>query len=294
MVATLADAARALYDLTPQNFTAARNSTAKELKSADAALAKQVAALRKPSPAAWVINLLARHDTDSLTELVQLGEQMRAAQQHLDRDALRRLGTTRRESVAALARAGADLAAGQGHPPTTAVLSEVEQTLQAATADAAAAAAAVSGLLVRALRADGLEPVDLDGAVAVPGATPAVARTASSSAPPQSPVQLADIRRRKEARLEAERRERDAEAATAELESLDRRAQRLGLRRTSLEAEIADLREQLRTIEAALAAVDEDAAELAGARKRARTGVEESSRRASDARASADALQSSD
>jgi hypothetical protein len=293
MVATLADVARPLYDLAPQDFTAARNSTARELKSADAALAKQVAALRKPSPAAWVVNLLARRSADGMAELVRLGQQMRAAQEQFDRDALRRLGTQRRDAVAALAGAGAELAAGHGHPPTGAVLTEIEQTLQAATSDDEAAAAVSSGLLVRALRAVGFEPVDLDGAVAVPGAATAVL-PAPSSDPPKSPVQLADVRRRKEARLEAERQERDAEAATAELDSLDRRAHRLDLRRTSLEAEISDLREQLDTAEAALRTAAAEAATLAETRERAEAAVEEASRRAVEARAAADALDASD
>ena len=251
MVDSLAALARELYGLQPADFTAARNARAQELKSTDAGLAKQIGALRKPSPAAWVVNLLAREDDDGLESLLQLGERMRDAQEQLDREALRRLGGERRTAVAALARAGADLAAGLGHPPTPAVLNEVEQTLQAATSDEAAAAAVRSGLLVKALRAVGFEPVDLDDAVAVPDAPQARERSTTPATPPKSPVQLADVRRRKEAKREAERLERDADAATAELDALDRRAERLALRRSSLEAEISDLREQLHTADRA-------------------------------------------
>ena len=295
MVATLTDVARELYGLQPPDFTAARNTRARELKSADAALARQIAALKKPSPAAWVVNLLVRENADELTALLDLGEQMRTAQEQLDRDALRRLGGERRAAVAGLTRAGADLAGGLGHPPTAGVLGEVEQTLQAATSDPAAAAAVASGLLVRPLRAEGYEPVDLDGAVAVPDpeSWPAP-RGASRTAAPPDPVQLADVRRRKEARREAERLERDADAAQAEIDAVDRRAHRLELRRASLEAEIAELREQLDTATAALAAVADDESALAETRTQAHTAVEHSRNQARDARAAADALEPAD
>ncbi|WEO76579.1 transposase [Cryobacterium sp. SO2] len=291
MVVTLAAVARDLYGLDPAEFTAARNTRARELKPSDPALAAQVAALHKPSPAAWAVNLVARERTGGLEALLLLGERMRTAQEQFDRAALGQLGTERRAAVAALARAGGDLAADRGHPLTAPVLGEVEQTLQAGTSDPAAAAAVSSGLLVRALRAVGFEPVDLDGAVAVPGAAPAAAPPShAGAAEPPSPVHLAAVRRRKEAAQEAEVREREAEAATAELEALDRRAQRLRPRRTSLEAEVADLRDQLGTAEQALAAVHDEDGALADARTRAQRNVEETGRQAREARRDADAL----
>ncbi|POH68678.1 MULTISPECIES: hypothetical protein [Cryobacterium] len=295
MVAILTDVARELYGLRPQDFTAARNARAQELKSSDAALAKQVAVMKKPSPAAWVVNLLARENVDELTALLDLGEQMRTAQEHLERDALRRLGGERRVAIAALAAAGADLAAGLGHRPTASVVGEVEQTLQAATSDPSAAAAIASGLLVKPLRAVGYEPVDLDGAVAVsdPESWPEPRGRSRGAALPD-PVQLADVRRRKEARREAERLERDADVAEAEVDALDRRAHRLTLRRTSLEAEIAELREQLDTASAALASVVADGSALADARAEAHTAGEDSRTRARDAREVADSLEEGD
>ena len=295
MVATLTEVARLLYGLAPQDFTTARNGTARELKPADAALARQVTALRKPAPAAWVVNLLAREKTDELTALLDLGERMRTAQEQLDRDALRRLGGERRAAVAALAQTGAALAAGLGQPPTAAVLGEVEQTLLAGTSDPAAAGAVASGLLVKPLRAGGFDPVDLDGAVAVPDAASWAASPGGSRSPaPPDPVRLADVRRRKEARLEAERQERDADAAAAEVDALQRRAHRLGLRRASLETEITELREQLNTAEAALAAVTDDDSTLADARAQAIRAADEARTRAREARDAADALGKSD
>jgi hypothetical protein len=295
MPATLADVARDLYGLQPQDFTAARNARVQELKAVDAALAKQIAALRKPSPAAWIVNLLARERTDDLTALLDVGEQMRTAQEQLDRDALRRLGGDRRAAVAALAQAGADLADGVGRPPAASVLGEVEQTLQAATSDPAAAAAVASGLLVKGLRSVGYEPVDLDDAVAVPEpASWPTDGSGSRNAPPPDPIKLADVRRRKEAKREADRLEHEADAADAEIEALERRAHRLALRRTSLDAEIAELREQLAAAETALATLAADDSALADARTEAHSVAEESRRNARAARSAADALDPAD
>jgi hypothetical protein len=294
MVPSLASVARELYALDPADFTAARNARARELKPTDAPLATQVAALKKPSPAAWVVNLLARENTEDLAALLGLGEQMRAAQDQLDRDELRRLGGQRRSAVAALTRSGADIAAGHGHPPTGGVLSEVEQTLQAATSDATASAAVASGLLVKPLQAVGYEPVDLDGAVAVPDLEPWTAPAGADAGPLRDPVQLADVRRRKEAKRQAERLERDAEAAEAEIDALNRRAQRLALRRSSLEAEVAELREQLDTAEAALAAVTDDDGAVVDALTRAQADAATGRAQALDARRAADALDRSD
>lgn len=292
MALTLTAFAYELYGLHPGEFTAARNARAREVKAADPALASQISALHKPSPAAWLVNLLARAHDDSLEDLLHLGEQMRHAQEQLDREALRRLGGERRAAVTALARAGADRAAGLGHPATPAVLGEVEQTLLAGTSDPAAAAAVSAGLLVRSLRAVGFEPVDLDDAVAVPGGVPE--RRSRAHTPSRTPVHLADVRRRKQARQEAARLERAADTAAAELEAQDRRAHRLALRRASLEADITDLREQLGTAEAALATVDDEAGALAEARTLANTAAEQASRRAREARAAADAVEASD
>ena len=299
MAATLVDVARDLYGLQPQDFTAARNARAQESKAADATLAKQIAALKKPSPAAWIVNLLARESTDDLTALLDVGEQMRTAQEHLDRDALRRLGGERRAAVTALARAGADLADGAGRAATSSVIGEVEQTLQAATSDPAAAAAVASGLLVRALRSVGYEPVDLDDAVAVPepgswpttgaGSRSGGSQSAGSRSAPD-PVRLADVRRRKEAKREADRLEHEADTIDADIEALERRAHRLALRRASLDAEIAELREQLETAETALTALTAEDSALADARTEAHRNAEESRRNAQAARKAADAL----
>ena len=139
---TLAEIADELYGLLPAEFTAARNVWVRALKDeTDTELAERVSVLRKASPAAWGVNLLARHRSDELAQLADLGALMRQAQSDLDRDQLAELTSQRRRLVSALAREAAELAADAHHVLTSSALDEVAATLQAALGDPAAAAA---------------------------------------------------------------------------------------------------------------------------------------------------------
>ncbi len=164
-----------LYALPYGDFVAARTAAAKDVSAVgltaaeQRALAAEVRALPKPSVAAWAVNMLAAHSPEILRELAGLGTSMQAAQEALDaveppppRPAAAPASRRRRKKAHALA-------AQQGRAISAAVATEVEQTLRAATADPGAAAAVQSGCLLRALSADGVDVVDLAGAVAVPG-----------------------------------------------------------------------------------------------------------------------------
>lgn len=158
-----------LYALPPEDFTAARTAWAKAAKAAgDAALSKQIAVQRRPTTSAWLVNRLTREAPELLDELLALGSALGAAQAAGRADELRELGRQRRELVAALAaRAVADVR----RPVTASTRAEVEQTLEAALADPASAAAVRSGRLVRALSFAGFGGVKLSGAVAAPVAS---------------------------------------------------------------------------------------------------------------------------
>jgi hypothetical protein len=164
-----------LYALPYGEFVAARTAAAKDVSTGgltaaeQRALAAEVRALPKPSVAAWAVNMLAAHSPEILRELAGLGTSMQAAQDALDAAALRRLAQQRRQLLAGAVKTAHALAAQQGRAISAAVATEVEQTLRAATADPGAAAAVQSGCLLRALSADGVDVVDLAGAVAVPG-----------------------------------------------------------------------------------------------------------------------------
>ena len=85
-----------LYALPPEGFTAARDERVRTARAAgDAALAAQLAQLRRPTVGAWTVNLLVRANPELLDQLLGLGEELRRAQQELRGDALRQLAAQR-------------------------------------------------------------------------------------------------------------------------------------------------------------------------------------------------------
>jgi hypothetical protein len=186
----LAGIANALYALPLDEFIAARTAAAKEAAGGTEGLPAAVRALPKPSVAAWAVNMLAAHQPDVLDQLSQLGGRMRAAQSSLDAAEMRELGRERRALLATAVDAACSVAERHGRRISGAVATAVEETLRAATADTGAAAAVQSGRLLQVLSADGVDTVDLDGAVAVPGAVaaPAAIATPRTAAPNPGPV----------------------------------------------------------------------------------------------------------
>jgi hypothetical protein len=155
-----------LYDVLPDEFTAARNARAKAVRAENRALADRIAQLKKPSPAAWIVNRLVREHADAVDELFDLGADLREAQAAGDGKALTTLGAQRRKLVSTLLKLATELADAADRSPSRAVLDEVEQTLIAGTVDESAEAALRTGRLVRSMQAVGFEEVDVDGAVA--------------------------------------------------------------------------------------------------------------------------------
>ena len=96
----LLEIADELYALPLGDFTPARDARAKELKGTD--LAGPVKALKKPSLAAWVVNLLVRRDADQVDQVLSLGAALREAAAGMDGDELRNLTKQRRQLTAAV------------------------------------------------------------------------------------------------------------------------------------------------------------------------------------------------
>lgn len=227
-----------LYALPPDEFTAARNVRANQ---ADGPLAAQIKALRKPTAAAWAVGLLAREG--QLGDALELSAALREAQDDLDAAELNRLGRQRRALVAALAAQAADLAAAKGVTVSASARTEVEKTINAAVMDAAAAAAVMTGRLVRTLEATGLEPVDLTDAVG--GSVPGV-----PDAPAPSRDDLAERRARKAAERELREAERAAGEADRELAKIDAKLVKARERTDHLRERVDDLRAELARFEA--------------------------------------------
>ncbi|MFE5336839.1 hypothetical protein ACFQ8E_13065 [Isoptericola sp. NPDC056573] len=167
----LTDVAGELYALEPAAFVPARDARAAALRAdGEDEAADRVKRLRKPSTAAWVVNLLARADAAQVEQVVELGAAFREAQDDLDGKRLRELTRQRRLLVAAVAARARSLAVETGASVSGAVLAQVEATLTAAMIDADAGRAVRGGLLVGPLQATGIGRADVASAVAVPDA----------------------------------------------------------------------------------------------------------------------------
>ena len=200
-----------LYQQDPASFTSTRDArVAAARQEGDRPAAVAIKAFKRPSPPAWVVNLLARANPGEMEALADLGARLRQAQTSLSGDELRLLTRERHKFIVGLARQARSLASDHGHPLSATAGRQVEETLNAALADPEAAAAVASGRLVRSLEHAGLGPVDLDGAVAGPGASGAkAARAAPKAKAEPEPDGSAQG-------LEAQLEELRAEAAAAE------------------------------------------------------------------------------
>jgi hypothetical protein len=151
---SLRDAVAALYSSDPGEFTGRRALlVAQAREDGDKALAKTIAALRKPTRSAWVVNMLVRADRFAVSRMTALGDELRDAERVLDGARIRELSRRRRELMAALLQQ-AFSAVGQESPPA-ALRDEVTSTLTAALADPAVAEQLRAGTLVRAVHRDG-------------------------------------------------------------------------------------------------------------------------------------------
>ncbi|MEV0674663.1 hypothetical protein [Mycobacterium sp. NPDC050441] len=131
---TVDDDLNSLYVQRPEEFTTRRNELVSAAKKrGDMKAAKVIAAARRPTTAAWVVNLLALTDATVLPKLTSLHEALRAAHAAMDGQRIRELSTAQRLLVQDLARAG--FAAAEVPDPTAALRDDVTGTLQAAIAD---------------------------------------------------------------------------------------------------------------------------------------------------------------
>jgi hypothetical protein len=153
----LRSVAAELYGLSPAEFVAARDARAAEARQAgDKELVAAIRTLKRPSPAAWLANILARERPEGIEGLVTLGARLRDAQQRLAAHELRNLTRQGHQAVTALVREAGHVAAARDQAASTTVLRQLEQTLDAALADPAAGVALLAGQLVAPLSYAGL------------------------------------------------------------------------------------------------------------------------------------------
>ncbi|MET9608170.1 hypothetical protein ABZZ17_24405 [Streptomyces sp. NPDC006512] len=161
----------ALYAAHPSGFTAARAAAAARAKTAgDAEAARRIAALRRPTLAAWTSNLLVRTQPEEAEQFLQLGQALRSAHHALDGERLRALSHQQHVVIGALAREAGRLAVEAGSPVSEAVVREVERILYAVLAGPEAAERWASGRLVRTPEPElDFPAVDPDAVRAGPG-----------------------------------------------------------------------------------------------------------------------------
>jgi hypothetical protein len=260
------DAAAELYGTDPQEFTDRRKALAAAARAAgDTAAARQIAALRKPTRAAWVLNRLARAVPDAPARLADLAAAMRSAQRAKDGRRLRELSARRGELIDDLAdRALA--AAGAGDSPAG-LREDVATTLTAALADPEVAGQFASGTLTRAAQWAGFgapPPAGEEEAGEEPAAAPG-----EQAAPREEPTRVAvparkprkaedeekRAARQREAIEDAERAVATASANAADAEAAEERLEAtvrdLEQRLTQARAQLADARLRARRAETA-------------------------------------------
>jgi regulator of replication initiation timing len=266
----LLEVADALYALPLEDFTPARDARAKELKADPDGkeLSAAVKKLKKPSVAAWVVNLFVRREGAQADQVIAVGEALREAQQGMDGAELRALTRQRRQLTSAVTQQARTLAHEEGVKVTQAVADQVEATLTAAMLDPTCAQAVRSGLLTAPLAATGVDEVDVTAAVALPEALGFTASptTAGEPAPPELTVVPGEgedeAARRREA---AERALSDAEEAVAdaeqELASAREAVSELQARSLQVQSEIDELRRRLSELETSAEETDEELGE---------------------------------
>ncbi|MFI2632710.1 hypothetical protein ACH5A2_20280 [Streptomyces collinus] len=278
-----------LYALRPEEFTAARASaTASARTAGDRELAARIGALRKPSLAAWVSNLLVRSSPGEVEPLLRLGEGLRQAHQDLDGAQLRELSRRQHALIRALSLQARQLAKEAGHPIGEGVQREVENTLHAVLADPEAARAWAGGRLTKPLDAAvGFPAVAEDARPQRPAPAPAPSRPGRKASEQQR-------RRLDRARKEAEAAERELRGLRDEAAAADRAAGEAKRQVDALQRQVEELTGELERIRS-----EHQQARFAErtARERARTAgrrVREAGRKAATAADRLERLTSSD
>jgi hypothetical protein len=226
----VADAeAERLYGLPLDEFTAARDARARELRrDGEREKAAEVAALRKPVVAAWVVNILARDERADVRRLVDAAAAIKAGREGADaefRDTLDRLTGAARRLLEAEGRSA-------------------EATLQQVASTLRAAAASEADLLIAGTLT---QPVEASGFGAMVGAAlPRSGPGKATKAPREPRVDRRAVERARKAveaaREEARSLERAAGAAEREARTARHAADAAHARVAEAEQRLADAR----------------------------------------------------
>jgi hypothetical protein len=205
-----------LFALPPEEFVAARDALARELRTeGDPGGAAEVKALRRPTLSAWAINQVARRHPGDVEELLSAGRELREAQRRAmtqkGRTGVQELGARRRAVVDRLTQRAGDLLEGAGRG-SGAHLDEIASTFLAASVEPAVAELVQAGRLDR----ERTPSTDLANLFGLP----------ADAAEPAEPAEAAEDGR--EAREGRGARKGDAAALRAGIEAAERDARAAG------------------------------------------------------------------
>ena len=179
------EATTELYGSDPEGFTERRSALAAQARAAgDRPAAKEIAGLRKPTRPAWMINQLLRADPGVADQLVELGDELRAAAAALDGTRIRELSQARRRLVDTLIRQTLQQAGEEA--PSAALREDLTATFAAAVADPQVARELAAGTLLRPVHRADFSP-GLPGLALVPPSANASGEAAGTAVVPQRP-----------------------------------------------------------------------------------------------------------
>ena len=236
-----------LFQLPPDEFTAARNALAAQLKKAGRGdEADRVKALAKPPVPAWTVNQLYWRHRKAFDRLLAVGERFKkaqAAQLEGKKGDLREPLEARRQTLAELAKVAGTVLRDAGHNPSPDTMRRVTTTLEALATYGTHPGAPAAGRLT--------EDVDPPGFEAVAALVPHLGRGLRGTAPTRViPFQQREARGKK-SKLSAEDLEKQRE---------DERKAQLAAAKTALQEAERTLRAVRRTAEQAEAALKKAAA----------------------------------
>ncbi|MFI6075336.1 hypothetical protein ACIA5C_27625 [Actinoplanes sp. NPDC051343] len=299
------DLIRRLYESPPEGFVAARTAAVNDARKAgDRDTAKRLAALKKPTVAAWVVNLLALRRPELIEELVELSGALREAQRGLKGDQLRELTAQRRQVVSALVSSARQLAQAE-EPGIKLPLGEVEATLSAALAEPDVAAQVRTGRLIRSATYAGFGEVPRPRLRLVTDSDDTDEAETGEGDADAEVIELPNAAREKAANAVAERRRREREQRKRELrrelgaaEAAEQRADKQVERAESAERDaehlVEDLDAELAELERRRTEAQADVARRKLARRTAEREAAAARRRVGDVQAAIEDLEGDD
>jgi len=216
----------ALHAIAPADFVAARNALVKRARAAKQdALAREIAALRKPNAVVWLTNQLARRHPDDTAALIEAGRGLRQAQRAMVRGggaaALRGANQAWRSAVSRALKSMRVMAGQAIDEP------RIVATLLAAATDPDETKRLGSGTLTAELAPPGIETALGEIGEAGPALRRRQAVAAVDDTAKDRQAQREDRKRQRVAAAALRQRERRAAAARQAAERAERAAARL-------------------------------------------------------------------